>query len=145
MTVDTPDDIEKILENNGENDFSKTDSIGAQERGSSNLLNSGPNFDHILQVLQNPQVIGFFRGLMTHQTPQNVQSFQSSHTAVFHGVISPQDDNPPNPDRNNSIVSQADESSAETEYLENLTQEYERTEKGGTPISSEKLQKELKT
>ena len=36
---------------------------------------------------------------------------------------------------------QDDDSSAETEYLENLTQEYERTEKGGPPNSSEKLQK----
>ena len=48
-----------------------------------------------------------------------------------------------NPDRNDSAVSQANGSSSETEYLENLTQEYERTEKERPPpppIFSEKLQ-----
>ena len=49
--------------------YSKTDSSGAQEKGSSNLLEPGPNFDNILQVFQNPQVIGFLRGLMTHKAP----------------------------------------------------------------------------
>ena len=43
-----------------------------------------------------------------------------------------------NPDRNDSAVSQADGSSSETEYLENLTQEYERTEKEGPPPFSVK-------
>ena len=78
---------------------------------------------------------------MTDQAPQNVQSYQSSHTVTFDGVISPQDENPPNPDRKDLIVSQADDSSEETEYLENLTQEYERTEKRERPMSSEKFQK----
>ena len=55
--------------------------------------------------------------MMTHQASQNVQSSQSSHTVTPHGVISPQDENPPNPDRIDSTVSQADDSSAETEYL----------------------------
>ena len=104
----------------------------------SNLIDLGPNFD-VLQVFQNPHIIGFSRGLMTHQAPQNVQSSQSSHTVTSQGVISPLDGNPPNPDQNDSTVSQADDSSAEIEYLENLTQEYETTE--GTPICSEKLQK----
>ena len=40
-----------------------------------------------------------------------------------------------------SLVSQADDLSAETEYLENLTKEYNRTEKRGHPISSAKLKK----
>ena len=52
---------------------------------------------------------------MTHQAPQNVQSSQSSHTVRSHGVISPQDKNPPNSDWIDSTVSQADDSSAETE------------------------------
>ena len=78
---------------------------------------------------------------MTNPGPQNLQSSQSSHTVISHGVISHQDENPPNPDRHDSTVSQADDSSAETEYLVNLTQEYERTEKRVPPISSEKLQK----
>ena len=78
---------------------------------------------------------------MTHQAPQNVQYSQSSHTVTSHGEISPQDENLPNPDRIDSTVSQADSSSAETEYMETLTQEYERTEKRGSPIYSEKLQK----
>ena len=69
MAVHTPDDIEKILEDDEENDYSKTDSSGAQEKGSSNLVDPGPNFDNILQVFQNPQVIGFLRGLMTHPAP----------------------------------------------------------------------------
>ena len=135
MAVHTPDDIEKILEDDEENDYSKTDSSGAQEKGSSNLVDPGPNFDNILQVFQNPQVIGFLRGLVTHQVSQSLQSSQSSHTVTSHGVISPQDENPPNPDRNDSTVSQADDSSAETEYLENLTEKYERTEKKGPPFS----------
>ena len=54
---------------------------------------------------------------MTHQAPQNVQSSRSIHTVTSHGVILPQDENPPNPDRNDSTVSQADDLSAETEYL----------------------------
>ena len=76
-----------------------------------------------MQVFQNPQVIGFLRALMIHQAPQNVQSFQSNHAVTTQGVISPQNRNIPNPDRNDSTVSEADDSSAETEYLENLTQE----------------------
>ena len=65
MAVCTLDDIEKILEDDKENDYSKTDSTGAQEKGSSNLVDPGSNFDNILQVFQNPQVIGFLRGMMT--------------------------------------------------------------------------------
>ena len=139
MAVHTPDNIEKILVVDEENNYSKTDSSGAQEKASSNLVVSGPYFDNILQVFQNPQVIWFLRALMTHQAPQNLQSSQSSHTVTSRGVISPQDENPPNPNRNDSTVSQTDDSSAETVYLENLTQEYERTEKRGPPISSENL------
>ena len=78
---------------------------------------------------------------MTHPALQNVQSSQSSHTATSQSVISPQDENLLNPDRNDSTVLLADDSSTETEYLENLTEEYEITEKRGLPISSEKLQK----
>ena len=73
MAVHTPDDIEKILEDDEENDYSKTDSSGAQEKGSSNLVDPGPNFDNVSQVFQNPQVTGFLRGLMTHPDPQNLQ------------------------------------------------------------------------
>ena len=124
MTVHTPDDIEKILEDNEENNYSKTDSIGAQEKGSSNLVDPGPNFGNVLQVFQNPQVIGFLRGLMAHQAQQNVQSSQSTHTVTSREVIAPQDKNPPNPDRNDSSVSQSDDSSTEMESLENLNQEY---------------------
>ena len=78
---------------------------------------------------------------MTHQAPKNVQSPQSRHTVTSQGLTSPQDENSPNADQNDSTVSQADDTSAETEYLENLTEEYERTEKRGSPIFSEKLQK----
>ena len=67
-------------------------------------------------------------------------SYISSHTVTFQGIFSPQDENPPNPDRNDSTVSQADESSTETEHLENMTQEYEKSEKRRPLISSEKLQ-----
>ena len=98
MAVHTPEDIEKILEGDEENDCSKNDSSGAQETASSNFVDPSPNFDNVLQVSQNPQVIGFLRGLMTHQAPQNVQSAHSSHTVTCHGVIPPQDENPPNPD-----------------------------------------------
>ena len=129
-----------MLEDDEENDYSKTDSSVAEKKGSSNLIDPGPNFDNVLQVFQNPQVIGFLKRLMTHQAQQNMQSSESSHTVTSHGIIPPQDETPPNPDRNDSTVSKADHSSAETEYLENLTQEYERTEKRGPHISSEKLQ-----
>ena len=141
MVAHTPDDIETILEDGEENDCSKNDSSAAQEKGSSYVVDRSTNCDNVLQVFQNPQVIGFLRGLMTHQPPQNVQSSQFSHTVTSQGLISPQDEKPPNPDRNDSTVSQADDSSAEPECLENLTQEYERTEKRGPLISSEKLQK----
>ena len=124
MVVHTPDDIEEILEDDEESDYSKTDSSGAQEKCSSNLVDPGPNFDKILQVFQNPKVIGFLRGLTTHPAPQNLQSSQSSHTVTSHEVISTQDENPPNLDRNDLAISQADDSSAETEYPENLTQYY---------------------
>ena len=103
------------MEDDEENNYSKTDSSGAQEKGSSNLVDSGPNFGNVLQVFQNPQVIGFLRGLMIHQAQQNVQSSQSSHTVTSHEVIAPQDKNPPNPDRNDSSVSQSDDSSTERE------------------------------
>ena len=136
MAVHTLDNIEKILEDDKENDYAKTDSSVALEIDSINLVGHGPNFDNILQVFQNPQVIGFLRGLMTHQAPQDVQSSQSSHTVTSHEATSPQDENPPNPDRNDSTVLQVDNSSSETEYLENLNQEFERTEKRGPPMSS---------
>ena len=118
-----------------ENTMAQIISVVMLRKQLSNLIDLGPNFDNVFQAFQNPHVIGFTRGLMTHQAPQNVQSSQSSHTVTSQGVISPLDGNPPNPDRNDS----ADDSSAEIEYLENLTQEYETTE--GTPICSEKLQK----
>ena len=38
--------------------------------------------------------------MMTHQVLKNVQSSQSSHTVTSQGVISPQDENPDNPDQN---------------------------------------------
>ena len=117
--VHTPDNIEKILEDDKENDGSNNVSSDAQEAGSSNL-------DNVLRISLNPQIIGSLRGLMTHQAPQNIQSSQSSHTVTSQGVISPQGENPPNPDRNDSTFSQADDSSAEIEYLEKLTQEYEK-------------------
>ena len=50
MAVHTPDDIEQISKDDEENDYSKTDSSGAQEKGSSNLVDPDPNFDNILQV-----------------------------------------------------------------------------------------------
>ena len=133
VTVHTPDDTEKMLEDDEENDFSKNDSSGAQKKGSSNLVDPSPSFDNVLQVFQNPQVIEFLRRLVTHQAPQIVQSSQSSRTVTSQGVISPQDQNPPNPDKNDSTVSQAHDSSAETDYQESLNWEYERTEKKGTP------------
>ena len=61
MAVHTPDDLEKILEDDEENDYSKTDSSGAQEKGSNNFVDPGPNFDNILQVFQDPEVPGFFK------------------------------------------------------------------------------------
>ena len=66
---------------------------------------------------------------MTHQAPQNIQYFQSSHTVTSERVVSPQDENTPHPDQNDSTVLQADDLSAEIQYLENLTQEYEKSEK----------------
>ena len=132
MDVHTTDHIEKILEDDGENDYSKNGSSGAQETSSSNLVDPSPNFD-ILQVFQNSQVIGFLRGLMTHQAPQNVQSPQSSHAVTYQGVISPHDENPPNPDQNDSTVSQADDTSAEMENLENLAQDMKELRKGTPP------------
>ena len=53
--------------------------------------------------------------MMTHQASQNVKSSQSSHAVTSQGVISPQVENTPNPDRNGLTASQADDSSAETE------------------------------
>ena len=50
MAVHTPGDIEKILDDDEENDYSKTNSSGAQEKGSSKLVDPGPSFDNILQV-----------------------------------------------------------------------------------------------
>ena len=50
------------FEDNGENDSS-----GAQEKNSSNLVVPGPNLDNVFQIFQNPQVIGFLGGMMTHQ------------------------------------------------------------------------------
>ena len=57
------------------------------------------------------------------------------HSYTSQGVISPEDKNPPNPDRNDLTFSQADDSSAETEYLENLTQKHKTTGKRGPTIS----------
>ena len=54
VAANTPDNIEKILEGDEENDCSKNVSSGAQETGSSNLVNPNPNFDNFLQVFQNP-------------------------------------------------------------------------------------------
>ena len=123
MAAHTPDNFEKNLEEDKENDYSKTDSCGSQEKDSSNLVDHSPNLYNVFQISQNPQVIGFLRELMSHQVPQNLQSSQSNHTVTSLVVISPQDENPPNPDRNDSTVSHVDDSSAETECLENLTQE----------------------
>ena len=123
MAAHTPDNFEKNLEEDKENDYSKIDSCGSQEKDSSNLVDHSPNLYNVFQIFQNPQVIGFLRELMSHQVPQNLQSSQSNHTVTSLVVISPQDENPPNPDRNESTVSHVDDSSAETECLENLTQE----------------------
>ena len=123
MAAHTPDNFEKNLEEDKENDYSKVDSCGSQEKDSSNLVDHSPNLYNVFQIFQNPQVIGFLRELMSHQVPQNLQSSQSNHTVTSLVVISPQDENPPNPDRNESTVSHVDDSSAETECLENLTQE----------------------
>ena len=73
-------------------------------------------------------------------SPRKYIVFQSSHTVTSGGVVSPQDENTPHPDQNDLTVLQADDLSAEIQYLENLTQEYEKTEKRRRPISSEKLQ-----
>ena len=59
-------------------------SVVVQEIGSSNLVDPGRNFHNVLQISQNPQIIGFLRGLMPHQVLQN--------------VISSQNENPTNPD-----------------------------------------------
>ena len=123
MAAHTPDNFEKNLEEDKENDYSKIDSCGSQEKDSSNLVDHSPNLYNVFQIFQNPQVIEFLRELMSHQVPQNLQSSQSNHTVTSLVVISPQDENPPNPDRNESTVSHVDDSSAETECLENLTQE----------------------
>ena len=123
MAAHTPDNFEKNLEEDKENDYSKIDSCGSQEKDSSNLVDHSSNLYNVFQIFQNPQVIGFLRELMSHQVPQNLQSSQSNHTVTSLVVISPQDENPPNPDRNESTVSHVDDSSAETECLENLTQE----------------------
>ena len=123
MAAHTPDNFEKNLEEDKENDYSKIDSCGSQEKDSSNLVDHSSNLYNVFQIFQNPQVIGFLRELMSHQVPQNLQSSQSNHTVTSLVVISPQDENPPNPDRNDSTVSHVDDSSAETECLENLTQE----------------------
>ena len=80
IAVHTPDNIEKNLEDDEENDCSKNISIGVQETGKSNLFDPSPNLDNVLQVFQKPQVIEFLRGLMTHQAPQVVQSVQSNYT-----------------------------------------------------------------
>ena len=48
MAVHTLDNIEKILEDDKENDYAKTDSSVALEIDSSNLVGHGPNFDNIL-------------------------------------------------------------------------------------------------
>ena len=125
IAVHIPDDIEKTLEDDEENDCSKNVSSGVQETGSSNLVDPSPNLDNVLQVFQKPQAIEFLRGLMTHQAAQVVQSVHSNYTVSSQGVISLRDENPSNPDQNDSTVSQADDLSAKTEYLENLTLEYE--------------------
>ena len=57
------------------------------------------------------------------------------HSYTSQGVISPEDKSPPNADRNDSTVSQTDDSSAETEHLENLTQKHKTTAKRGPTIS----------
>ena len=49
MTVHTPDDIENIFEDDEENDGSNNVSSDAQETGSNNLTDPGPNF-YVLQV-----------------------------------------------------------------------------------------------
>ena len=47
---------------------------------------------------------------MIYHIPQNIQSSQSSHTVTSQGVLLPQDENPPNPVRNDLTVLQADDS-----------------------------------
>ena len=85
MAVHTPDDFEQILEDDEENDGSKNASSGAQETGSSTLVDTSSSFDNVLQIFQNLQIVGFVRGMMTHQVPQNMLSFQSSHTTISQG------------------------------------------------------------
>lgn len=80
MTVRTPDDIEKISQDDEENDGSNNVSC--------NPVDPGPNFDNVFQICQNPEAIGSLRGLMTHQVPQNRQSSQPNHTVRFQAVVS---------------------------------------------------------
>ena len=70
-----------------ENTMAQIMSVVMLRKQLSNLIDLGPNFDNVFQVFQNSHVIGFTRGLMTHQAPQNVQSSQSSHTVTSQGVI----------------------------------------------------------
>ena len=48
-------------------DHGENDSSGAQEKNSSNLVDPGPNLNNVMQISQNPQVIGFLGEMMTHQ------------------------------------------------------------------------------
>ena len=50
MAAHTPDDIEKMLEDDEEKDDSNNVSSDAQETGSSNMVDPGPNFYNVLQV-----------------------------------------------------------------------------------------------
>ena len=106
MAVYTPDDIEEILENVEERDYSNNVSKGVEETSHSTLVEPRPSFDNVLQDFSESWSHWIsLRGLMTHQAPQNVQSFESSQTVWSHGGISLQDKNLPNPDWNNSKVS----------------------------------------
>ena len=139
--METPDDIEKILEEDAENEMGH-DNNDAQEVRSSNLVDPGPDMNNVLQFFQNPLVIGYLRGLMTHQAPLQNNTPQISQPKMPQGDNSSQDGIQINSTMQSDSMQQADDTSAaETEYLEDLTQEYKKTEKRGPPMSCGKLQK----
>ena len=59
VAVHTPDDFERILEDDEENGGSKNASSCAEGTGSSNLVDPSSNFNNVFQIFQNLQIVGF--------------------------------------------------------------------------------------
>ena len=121
-----PGKVDKILEYDVANVVEHNVHSETQEAGN-NLSDPGLSVNNVLQAFQNRKILNFVNGVMTKQGTAQKLSAQTSEKvdSTPQGLILTKFNNTSsNADEITATVSFEDDLSGETEYLENLTQEY---------------------